>query len=338
MKNKQSIGNLAPEKNRIFYFDLIKCVGIICVIYGHVEIFGFGIISSVATDLIYTFNMPLFFFVSGYLAFKSRKTINYYLSNAWKKVSLLLIPTIVFSLFYALAYKTEVDFTDGFGKYWFGVALFECFIIYYIISLVTKTEKSQLILMVFLSIAGIAYLSTGVGDKYLEVLELNHLTKYLHFFTLGMLANYFSKYYTRILECEVLKATGVGLFFIIFFALRYVGVFPNIAERFLNDIVLRYLGLFVLVMFLYSSSKHINLEGKIAKNVRIVSENSFGIYLLQYFFLPDFRGEEWFLNVDPLTMFIICMLYTFICMAICLGVITVLSKSKILCRYVLGKR
>lgn len=192
--------------------------------------------------------------------------------------------------------------------------------------------------MTLLSIVGIVYLSTGVGDKYLQVIELNHLSKYLHFFTLGMFAKHFSKYYTRILDSEVMRALGAGLFFILFFALRYEDVFPTIVFRFFNDIVLRYLGLFVLVMSLYESSKSFNLEGRVAKIICIIAENSFGIYLLQYFFLPDFRGQAWFSNIDPFTMFIISMFFTLITTLTCLAVISVLSKSKILCRYVLGKR
>ena len=140
--------NIQKHKNlngggRIFYLDLLKCVGILLVIYGHVELFGFGLRSSIATDIIYTFNMPLFFFVSGFLAFKSHKPLNYYLSNTWKKISMLLIPTLIFSLFWALARQTEVNFIGGFGKYWFGVALLECFVIYYIVSAFSKTEKQQ---------------------------------------------------------------------------------------------------------------------------------------------------------------------------------------------------
>lgn len=91
-------------------------------------------------------------------------------------------------------------------------------------------------------------------------------------------------------------------------------------------------------MFLYELAKVINVKGKVAKIVGIVSQNSFGIYLLQYFFLPDLRGYEWFLTIDSFTMFIICMSYTFICTTFCLGVISIISKSSILCRYVLGKR
>lgn len=237
MNNKLTNSDFQLQEGRIFYFDLIKCIGIICVIYGHVELFGFGLSGSVATDLIYTFNMPAFFFVSGYLAFKQRKSKSYYLSNTWKKVAMLLIPTILFSLFWALSRKSEVDFSEGFGKYWFGCALLECFIIYYIICLATKTEKQQLICMTILSIAGIGYLSTGAGDKYLAAIELNHLTKYLHFFTLGMFAKYFSIYYKRILENEIFRAFGLLFFFILFFILRYEGIFPPIVEKFLNDIV-----------------------------------------------------------------------------------------------------
>ena len=302
------------------------------------ELFSFGLKGSVVTDFIYTFNMPLFFFVSGYLALKTRKSISYYLSNTCKKVSMLLIPTIIFSLFWALAQKTGVDFSEGFGKYWFGCVLLECFIIYYAVCLVTKTEKQQLILMTLLSILGIGYLSTGVGDKYLEVIELNQLTKYLHFFTLGMFAKCFSTYYTRILKSEALKSIGLGLFFILFFVLRYDGLLPTIIERFFNDILLRYLGLFVSVMFLYESSKQVNLDGKIAKVVGMVAENSFGIYMLQYFFLPDFRGQEWFSDIDSFTMFIICVLFSLVCTVICLVTIAILSKSNVMCRYVLGKR
>ena len=117
MGNTQTINNLTFGGGRVIYLDFIKCIGIICVIYGHVELFGFGLSGSIVSDLIYTFNMPAFFFVSGYLALKSRKAISEYLINAWKKITMLLIPTIIFSLLWALSRKTGIDFTEGFGKY-----------------------------------------------------------------------------------------------------------------------------------------------------------------------------------------------------------------------------
>ena len=323
---------------RIFYFDLIKCIGILLVIFYHVQQYGFDIWDSVAVDVIYTFNMPLFFFVSGYLAFKSRKNIGYYFSNSWKKASLLLIPSLVFSLFWALVRKEEVDLSSGFGIYWFGVALFECFVIYYIISILTKSDKQQLGIMFLLSIVGVGYLSTGVGDKYLAVIELNHVAKYFHFFTLGMFAKYFSFFYVKILNSDILRTCGIGLFFVLFFLLRHEGLFPIIIERFSNEFILRYLGLFVTLMLLYDVSEKVKQHGIMARIVRVVAENSFGIYLLQYFFLPDFRKQEWVTNIDAFSMFIICVFYTIICVIVCLGVIGLLSRSSLYNRYVLGKR
>lgn len=42
MGNTQTINNLTFG-GRVIYLDFIKCIGIICVIYGHVELFGFGL-------------------------------------------------------------------------------------------------------------------------------------------------------------------------------------------------------------------------------------------------------------------------------------------------------
>ena len=323
---------------RIFYLDLIKCVGILLVIYGHVELFGFGIKKSIATDIIYTFNMPLFFFVSGFLAFKSHQTFSFYLSSTWKKISMLLIPSFIFSLFWALVRKTDVDFMEGFGKYWFGVTLLECFVIYYVVSIFTRKESQQLLVMTLFSIAGIGYLSTGAGDKYLAMIELNHFTKYLHFFTLGMFAKCFSRYYAKVLNCEKLRAIVLVSFFILLYILKYEGLFPSIVERFLNDILLRYLGLFVAVMFLYDVSGNFEANDRVVKFVGLVAENSFGIYLLQYFFLPDFRGQEWFAEIDRFSMFIICWIYSVISAIVCIGMIAVISRSNFCSHFVLGKR
>lgn len=57
--------NLAIEKvektSRVEYIDILKGIGIILMIMGHI---GF---SGIFDFYIHAFNMPLFFFVSGYL-------------------------------------------------------------------------------------------------------------------------------------------------------------------------------------------------------------------------------------------------------------------------------
>lgn len=56
---------------RINYLDSLKFLGILLVIEGHVWDFGMGIetYDSLSGLMLYSFNMPIFFFVSGFLAY-----------------------------------------------------------------------------------------------------------------------------------------------------------------------------------------------------------------------------------------------------------------------------
>lgn len=60
---KNNILNTAG-KQRLAYIDAIKCLGILLVISGHVQFMGMGIetYDSPLSLMLYSFNMPLFFF------------------------------------------------------------------------------------------------------------------------------------------------------------------------------------------------------------------------------------------------------------------------------------
>lgn len=62
---------------RYLWIDLVKAFGIIFVILQHVNGFSFGvqIYDSVPETFIYSFNMPIFFFASGYLAWGKKVTL-----------------------------------------------------------------------------------------------------------------------------------------------------------------------------------------------------------------------------------------------------------------------
>lgn len=92
MKNKKylfdhagrCLYSLSVWQGRIPCFDALKCLGIILVIHGHVELFGFGIKNCSSWEVFYSFNMPLFFFISGFFAFKE---INRIRLSEWGGVS-----------------------------------------------------------------------------------------------------------------------------------------------------------------------------------------------------------------------------------------------------------
>lgn len=78
------------------YLDALKGVGIILMVIGHVQ--------SPIRDFIFSFHMPLFFFISGYL-FKDRDSTDI-LKRNWKKVLIpYLLTCIAIWLFMALLHK-----------------------------------------------------------------------------------------------------------------------------------------------------------------------------------------------------------------------------------------
>lgn len=106
-------------KDYIHWIDILKGLGIFLVILGH---------TIKNNDLylwIYSFHMPLFFFISGYLMNPQTKLVCYK-SFVWKKAKSLLLPFVFFRIFLVIywffieKYFRQLDL----GPIWFLVVLF----------------------------------------------------------------------------------------------------------------------------------------------------------------------------------------------------------------------
>ena len=102
--NKMKVNNIPINiiSSRLAYFDTLKCLGILLVIIGHVQFFGMDIkaYDSPPTLMLYSFNMPLFFFISGYLAYKENMIGNIEsLRRIGNKFIHLVIPAMLFYIF-----------------------------------------------------------------------------------------------------------------------------------------------------------------------------------------------------------------------------------------------
>lgn len=73
--------------NHIKWIDIAKGIGIICVVYGHIY-------NNIATEIIYIFHMPLFFFLGGYLHKPKKNLVNF----ARSKYYHLIVPFISYFL------------------------------------------------------------------------------------------------------------------------------------------------------------------------------------------------------------------------------------------------
>lgn len=128
------------QKDRIEWIDVVKGYGIIAVIVGHIS-------TPFVTVWVYTFHIPLFFFLSGYL-FNTNYSFDYFLS---RKVKSLLIPYFCLSvpvLFHELVFNNgkgfgwndifsesmKVVFQKRFTPLWFISSLLGANILFYFIN------------------------------------------------------------------------------------------------------------------------------------------------------------------------------------------------------------
>ena len=131
-------------KERIVYIDRLKGFGIFLVVLGHlIQNNVVNGTSNILFNIIYSFHMPFFFFLSGYVAYKSTKidsfkTIPSYIRS---KSIALLIPMLSWPLIhkYFFTYTNDYGFSSignilmseiANPGLWFLKMLFEIFAIY----------------------------------------------------------------------------------------------------------------------------------------------------------------------------------------------------------------
>ena len=170
--------NNAVKKPRLEWLDALRGFTMILVVANHVAGMGFGEEwkHSSAIPFLILFRMPLFFFVSGFLAYKASQVWN--LKNfgalVWKKVKVQTIPTVVF-FFLAMAIlnrhfwpAVETAFHSPLkGGYWFTIALLYMFIIYYVFSyLESKLKWKSWIPITLLFLVSMCLYDTNYQPKY----------------------------------------------------------------------------------------------------------------------------------------------------------------------------
>ena len=145
-------------RKRIEWIDIARGLGIIFTIYGHQ---GFDLLTS----WIYSFHMPLFFFLSGYL-FSGETDVITFLK---KKIKSLIIPYFFLGIPMIVAYIIQYDvyswdgimdllfqfiYQQRFLTIWFITCLFVLNIVYYFINKFFKNTIIKLFIALVSLLAG----------------------------------------------------------------------------------------------------------------------------------------------------------------------------------------
>jgi fucose 4-O-acetylase-like acetyltransferase len=99
-KNK-AISDAPVIKKRVGYIDIAKGIGIILVVMGHND---FSLISPFAHKLIYSFHMPMFFFMSG-MFFRPDAPFRTFLWNRFSRVLKPFFTTLILIYFASLSFS-----------------------------------------------------------------------------------------------------------------------------------------------------------------------------------------------------------------------------------------
>ena len=136
--------------HRIEWLDAMRGFTMLLVVAYHVAQFGFceNEKTSAALPFLVLFRMPLFFFVSGFLAYKAHFAWNIRntLPLVGKKLHVQIVPAVIFLCIFII-FKSKLTFWDGLmdamksptkDGYWFTWVLLQMFLIYYALSIVAQ--------------------------------------------------------------------------------------------------------------------------------------------------------------------------------------------------------
>lgn len=350
----QSNSNSIYKKdNRLGYIDAMRGFSMILVVFEHVLLL-MGIPTTVTPlgAVFTTFRMPLFFFVSGYFAYKA--------SNSWnknkigrilkKKIQAQIIGTIFFYSLFHLCFHNDIIgwIYEGFGWFWFTIVLFQMYLVYLAISLLEKKFKLNFIvdatLAVLSTVLFIIYVKgTQIDFRIWKVLSWFNLCCYFQFFTFGILAKKYINTFIYIISNKYIRATVIVsfiIFLILTFGLNnslanYSSTLGNISEM----LIVRYLGLLTIFIFFYSYRSIFDGDSKIVSSLRIIGTRTLDIYMLHMFFVPDlkFIGTYFYHGGNlVIIQLVTVVLISIAVVGVCLIISMLLRSSTILSEWLFG--
>lgn len=356
---------LAVKKPRMGWLDALRGFTMILVVTNHVALksFGMQIRWSAALQFFLLFRMPLFFFISGFLAYKasriwSRQTL---CDLSLKKMRVQLIPTIVFFLLY-LAMIPTTPFVPSLMEalasgmkagYWFTLVLLYMLLTYYLYSYVeSRLHIRSWIPLALLFIVSLClfetcylprYFSWALGYKgepnaFMNYSSLVEMFRYFPFFLFGNIVHRYWDRAQRLMDSSwffpvvTLLAVVCTLEVIVWHNLRLAwAAFPHTLAMFL----------LLSMVFMFFRYYHEFFEQTHFGNVlQFIGRRTLDIYLLHYFFLPKLPmvGEFFRVNrhnfiLDTTASLAVALLVV----AFCVVVSNLLRVSPFLKKYLFGR-
>lgn len=288
------------KQNRIGYIDAIRGMAMILVVYFHIAAYGFGSYELGYNDIIERFRMPTFFFISGWVFYKTgriwdRQNI---IGMIRKKFMVQIVPTIVFLLLYLVMFNLLDVSSFGSDKkgYWYTFVLFEYFVIYILAEALlnrldsTKGEMRVLTVILILSISAFYYAKfytryaaeLGIWKDILGFLSFVKI-RHIIFFWLGTFVRRHFDRFIQLTNNSYVTATLIILFTAII-------VWPVVLSisgiEYIAYLVAGLSGTIICFTFFRIYAQHFSHETWYGRSLQLIGRRTLDIYLIHYFILP----------------------------------------------------
>lgn len=261
---------------RLEYLDQIKGIAIFLMVMGHVILFTYGA-ENCTIEKMFFFNMPAFFYVSGYLLYKEVDNTKDFIGRLKLKAARLLPPWITVTVVMA-GYMGWGFFNTLCIFYWFFYVLF----LLTFITIVTEFLLFRRIKNPYVYCAALLIIPiVSAGLKFMGFygyLPAPWLCMYSLPFLFGWLCRKYEKVNDFVLNNQILFVVALVIFLLTWYK-------TDVANNYIQ-IIAAIAGIVVLQSVLY----HREISGKKISIVSKLGRSSLAIYALNNFFLPDLKS------------------------------------------------
>ncbi|MBR5957418.1 MAG: acyltransferase family protein [Salinivirgaceae bacterium] len=338
------------EKKRIVWADALKGILIILVVLGHsigasMTKLGNSFADDYLWNLIYSFHMPTFIAISGFLALRKNSTgggITPWHSTMWRRFRQLMIPFLLWSI--ALFFVNHnVSYYYEYLQYpqkalWFLWALFFIAIIFAgVDTIAIKLKINQEVTMIICWTLLVVVMFAMPDAKLFGV---EYVAYYFFFYLLGY---YLHKYSERLVIKRGLIIAFVGILWFalgsIFYSqglpkqLQFITIIPHSLLYYIYRITTAILAVFFLFSLLI---KIFEKEDRSAKYIVQIGKVSLGIYAVHM--VIRFKLVDMVVSLIPNISYWPLMIITF-CLLLLVSycVVWILGKWSVTATWLLGK-
>lgn len=351
---------------RIEYIDALRGFTMTLVVFGHICFYSFSLEeANPLIRAIHLYRMPLFFFISGFIAYKGieKWDYTYFKNQVIKKISIQLIPTFVIGGIYAYCFigTTFGQFIADPRKlgYWFTISLLEMLIIYYVISFCIsriKNKRKEQIWDSMIILLSILFLLVALIIKHLningpimtviDILQIHETGVSFQYFAFGLFTSkYMKRIESFIFDNEKVLAGIVVLFFLLpYFLYEYIWDLATTVGlkifRLIVSYFIGYIGIIVVFVFFRKHQIFFSSSSSVGHIFQFIGKRTLDIYLLHYFFLPQLPAlGEYFTHIsNPVLELFVGILLAILVIGCCLITSSVIQTSDVLAKFLFGKK